>query len=149
MKDLHAEKHMTMIKEIHESVGMEIYTMLLDWRVIINMDIKSKAIYNFNANPYQNTHDIFHRRINNLKIWCQSFSHVLIFVTSWTVECQAPPCPWSSPGKNTGMGSHYLLQWSSQPRYWTLVLHFRQILYRLSNQGRLKINMQLRKAQNC
>ena len=51
MKDLHAENHMTMIKEIHESVEMEIYSMLLDWRVIINIDIQSKAIYKFIAIP--------------------------------------------------------------------------------------------------
>ena len=51
MKDLHAENHMTMIKEIHESVEVEIYTMLLDWRVTINMDIQFKEIYNFNVIP--------------------------------------------------------------------------------------------------
>ena len=30
-------------------------------------------------------------------------------------------CPCNSPGKNTGMGSHSLLQGSSQPRDWTPV----------------------------
>ena len=33
----------------------------------------------------------------------------------WTVACQAP-LPWDFPGKNTGMGCHFLLQGSSQPR---------------------------------
>ena len=32
------------------------------------------------------------------------------FVTSWTVAHQAPLCPWDFPGKNTGMGCHFLLQ---------------------------------------
>ena len=49
------------------------------------------------------------------------------FATPWTVTCQAPlsmgflrqeycsglpfpSCPWDSPGKNTGVGCHFLLQ---------------------------------------
>ena len=32
-------------------------------------------------------------------------------VTPWTVACQAPLCPWDSPGKNpTGVGCRFLLQ---------------------------------------
>ena len=38
------------------------------------------------------------------------FSHVPFFVTPWTVVHQAPLCPWDSPGKNTGVGCHFLLQ---------------------------------------
>ena len=38
-------------------------------------------------------------------------------------------CPWNSPGKNTGVGSHSLLQGSNPG-----LLHFRQILYHLSHQ---------------
>ena len=30
-------------------------------------------------------------------------------------------CPWNFPGKNTGVGFHFLLQGSEQPRDWTLV----------------------------
>ena len=37
------------------------------------------------------------------------FSCVQLFVTPWTVACQAP-CPWDFPGKNTGVGWHDLLQ---------------------------------------
>ena len=45
-------------------------------------------------------------------------------------------CPWNSPGKNTGVGSHSLLQeifptQGSNP----VLLHCRQILYHLSHQG--------------
>ena len=45
-------------------------------------------------------------------------------------------CPWNSPGKNHGVGSHSLLQGifltqGSNPR----LLHCRQILYPLSHQG--------------
>jgi len=44
-------------------------------------------------------------------------------------------CPWDSPGKNTGVGSHSLLQGifptqRSNPG----LLHCRQILYHLSHQ---------------
>ena len=35
------------------------------------------------------------------------FSHVQLFATPWTVAHQAP---WDSPGKNTGVGYHALLQ---------------------------------------
>ena len=47
-------------------------------------------------------------------------------------------CPWNSPSKNTGVGSHSLLQGifltqGSNPG----LLHCRQILYCLSHQGRL------------
>ena len=45
-------------------------------------------------------------------------------------------CPWNSPGKNTGVGSHSLLQGifltqGSNP----CLLHCRQVLYHLSHQG--------------
>ena len=39
----------------------------------------------------------------------QSPSHVQLFVTPWTTAHQAP-CPWDFPGKNTGVGCHFLLQ---------------------------------------
>ena len=37
------------------------------------------------------------------------FSHVQLFVTPWTIACRLL-CPWDSPGKNTGVGFHALLQ---------------------------------------
>ena len=44
--------------------------------------------------------------------------------------------PWSSPGKNTGVGSHFLLQGISQIQGSNShLLCGRQILYRLSHQG--------------
>ena len=57
-----------------------------------------------------------------------------LFVTPWTVACWAPP--WSSPGKNTGVGGHSFLRGifstqGSNPG----PLHYRQILYHLSHQG--------------
>ena len=45
-------------------------------------------------------------------------------------------CPWNSPGKNTGVDSHSLLQgiFLTQGSKLSL-LHCRQILYHLSHQG--------------
>ena len=37
------------------------------------------------------------------------FSRVRFLAAPWAVACQAP-CPWDSPGKNTGAGCHFLLQ---------------------------------------
>ena len=35
------------------------------------------------------------------------FSRVQLFVTLWT-ESTGLLCPWDSPGKNTGLGCHFL-----------------------------------------
>ena len=44
---------------------------------------------------------------------------------------------WNSPGKNTGVGCHALLQGIFQTQGWDSGLpHFRRILYHLSHQGR-------------
>ena len=51
-----------------------------------------------------------------------------ILATPWTVTCQAPP--WDSPGKNTGVGSHFLLQGIFPIQGSNLgLLHCRQFLY--------------------
>ena len=43
-------------------------------------------------------------------------------------------CPWDSPGKNTGVGCHSLLQGIFLTQGWNPgLLHRRQILYRLSH----------------
>ena len=45
-------------------------------------------------------------------------------------------CPSDSPGKNTGVGSHTLLQGIFLTQGSNLgLLHYRQILYHLSHQG--------------
>ena len=81
-----------------------------------------------------------------------SLSRVQLFVTPWTVACQAPLsmgilhgqeyCPWTvfSMDKNTGVGCHAFLQCifptqGSNPG----LPHCRQILYHLSLQGRPRI----------
>ena len=46
-------------------------------------------------------------------------------------------CPWDSPGKNTRVDCHFLLQGLFSAQEWNLgLLHYWQILYCLSYQGR-------------
>ena len=61
----------------------------------------------------------------------KSLSRVLLFATPWTVACRFL-CPWNSPGKNTGLGCHSLLQ-GIFPTQWLIsgLPHGRQILYQL------------------
>ena len=57
------------------------------------------------------------------------------FMTPWTVACQVL-LSGDSPGKNTGVGCHALLQWLFLTQRSNLgLLHCRQILYYLSHQG--------------
>ena len=67
----------------------------------------------------------------------ESVSHS---VRSDSLQPHGLQCPWNSPGQNTGMGSHSLLQWifptqGSNPG----LLHYRWILYQLSHQGSPRI----------
>ena len=50
-------------------------------------------------------------------------------------------CPWNSPGKNTGVGGHFLFQGIFPTQGWNPGLpHCRQILYRLSNQAKVVLH---------
>ena len=54
-------------------------------------------------------------------------------VTPWIVACQVPLCPWNFPGKNTGVGSHCLLQGIFLTQGLNRgFLHCREILYHVS-----------------
>ena len=48
-------------------------------------------------------------------------------ILAWRIPCCLLPTrllpPWNSPGKNTGVGCHFLLQGIFQPRDWTWVSH--------------------------
>ena len=63
----------------------------------------------------------------------ESVSHSVVSNSLWPHGLQPASflCPWVSPGKNTGVGCHSLLQGISQPRDGTWVLHCRHILYHL------------------
>ena len=47
------------------------------------------------------------RQLNTIH---QSLSHVQLFATPWTVQPARLFCPWDFPGRNTGVGWHFLLQ---------------------------------------
>ena len=65
----------------------------------------------------------------------QSPSHVQLFATTWTVAARLL-CPWDFPGKNTGVGCHFLLQGNFLTQGSNLsLLHCWQILYLQSHQG--------------
>ena len=52
------------------------------------------------------------RFITSIRKWkCESLSHVQLFLTPWSITTRLP-CPWESPGKNTGVGWHFLLHTS-------------------------------------
>ena len=70
-----------------------------------------------------------------VKVKSDLLSCVKFFVIPWTVASQLL-CPWDSPGKNTGMGSHFLLQRIFPTQELNMSLpHCRQILYCLSHEG--------------
>ena len=68
---------------------------------------------------------------------CAVLSHSVMSDSLWPHGLQPTRllCPWDSPGKNTGVGCHALLQgiFPTQWSNWGL-LHCRQILYQLSHQ---------------
>ena len=75
------------------------------------------------------------KKIYNMLCACcilSRFSCVWLFVTLWTIALQTH-CPWNSPGKNTGVGCHFLLQGiflNQGLNPWLLcLLHCRWILY--------------------
>ena len=63
------------------------------------------------------------------------FSYVQLFMTLWSVAHRLL-CLWDSPGENTGVGCHALLQgiFLTQGTNWGL-LCCRQMPYCLSHQG--------------
>ena len=74
------------------------------------------------------------KRHSSIELSC-----VRVFVPPWTIAARLL-CPWNSPGKNTGVGCHSLLQKIFPTQESNLgVLHSRQILYYQSykeNSGR-------------
>ena len=67
---------------------------------------------------------------------CWLLSHVQLFVTPETVATNLL-CPQDFPGKNTGVGCHSFLQRIFLIQGLNLgLLHCREILYRLSHQGK-------------
>ena len=70
-----------------------------------------------------------------ISVSCSVVSNSLQLHELWSARLLSP---WSSPGKNTGVGCHFLL-WGIFPIHGMNLdlLHWRQILYRLSHQRSL------------
>ena len=90
--------------------------------------------------PWLRLHKADHGLVN---FCCNHWVMSNSFVTLGTMPARLL-CPWDFPGKNTGVGCHFLLQGVFLTRDWTWVsciaggiLHWRQILYKLSHQGSL------------
>ena len=72
--------------------------------------------------------------------------HSVVSISLWPHGLQPTRllCPWDSPGKNTGVGSHSLLQGIFQTQGSNPgLLHCRHILHRRSHQGSLRCVMKL------
>ena len=64
-----------------------------------------------------------------VKVEMKSLNPVQLFATPWTVAYHASR-PWDSPGKNTGVGYHFLLQGIFQTQGSNPgLLYWRQTLY--------------------
>ena len=75
----------------------------------------------------------------HLKVKCESFSHVWLFVTPWTIAHRLL-CSWNSPKKNTGVGCHFLLQG---------IFLTQELNLGLCTAGRLFTNWAIRWMINC
>ena len=68
----------------------------------------------------------------------------------WPLDCTPPgPLSMGFSSKSPGVGCHFLLQRSFQPRDQTCLLHCRQILYWLSYQGSLLKLKELKSQEFC
>ena len=85
--------------------------------------------------PYNSNVCAFNIFQRSLKVKVKLLSCVWLFVTQWTIACQAPPS-MDFPGKYTGVGCHFFLQEIFPTQGSNLgPLHCRQALYHLSHQG--------------
>ena len=93
---------------------------------------------NIKTKVSESGHKIRNRTLNiSQKVKCESItlSHVQLFVTPWT-GAQQLLSPWNSPGQNTGVSCHFLLQGIFPTQRLNLgFLHCKQILYCLNHQG--------------
>ena len=70
-----------------------------------------------------------------LKVKVKSLSGVQLFSTTWTIAYQAS-LSMGFPGKNTGVGFHFLLQGILPTQGTNLgLLHCRETLYHMNQQG--------------
>ena len=86
---------------------------------------------------HQQTMDV---RRCDVCVLCQSAQPCPTFLQPQRLQPTRLLCPWNPTGKNTGVGSHSLLQGIFPTQRWNSgLLHCRQILYHRSHQGSLGV----------
>ena len=110
-------------------LGPQLFTQL--WPTILIHPFSPPSWFSFNKHLWHVGHMV-------LNVECESVSCSVVSDSLWPHELWLTRllCLWNSPGKNTGVGSHTLLQGifptqGSNPGS----PHCRQILYHLSHQG--------------
>ena len=89
---------------------------------------------------YRYTKRFFFKYIHRIKIPRNQLCLTLCNCMDCSLPGSLQYTPWSSPGKNTGVGCHFFLQGIFPTKRLDLgLLHCRQILYHLNHQGSPKI----------
>ena len=108
-----------------------ISTMLIGYTPMQNKKLKEKELcfgcVQSERPSWQTTLYIeggnYHNIVKSVMLYTQS---CLTLATPWTIASFL--CPWNFPGKNTGVGCHFLLQkyWSTRevPNLWTSLCSF-------------------------
>ena len=113
--------------------------------ILISKSTLEPLLWNSSSNPPRLEHTIFKGtsplwpllpgktiKLLLLCVYALSLSHVWLFVTLRTIAHRLL-CPQNSPGQNTGVGSHSLLQGNLETQGSNLsLLHCRWILYCVS-----------------
>ena len=105
VKNLYLENYKTVMQEIEDNTNRQKDIMCLYRRIkTVKVTILPKAIFRFNASN-QNTLVIFHRTAA-----AKSLQSCPTLCDPIDGQPTRLPHPWDSPGKNTGVGCHFLLQ---------------------------------------
>ena len=110
---------------------------LLSWEFSICKSLTQLFLYSNNPTKHRVSHQL--TNLLSVPVPCKLCAVLILSVVSSSLllhglQPARLPCPWDSPGQNTGVGCHALLQGifptqGSNPG----LLHCRQILYSLSH----------------
>ena len=86
-----------------------VYSNLLPEQTVIISKLVHALFYTC-VNRWEGLKTIFKRSNYEAVCLLSCFSCLQLFATPWTVQPTRLLCPWDSPGENTGVGCHALLQ---------------------------------------
>ena len=99
-------KELNMTERLNNNRHSKEYIMVCSWF----FSLRSISWWSDSINIERWSSFIFMAAQYSIGSMCaQLLSHAWLFATPWTIAHQAP-CPWDFPGKNTGVGCHFLLQ---------------------------------------